>query len=235
MSKWTKLLAGLVLILTTGVARADFEGVVDYQYSFGEGKTMDAEYMIKGKKFRMNMSHDGNEMSSIMDMGSKEVITLMHKQKMYMVSHIDKAMTSASKYKPEGKFYKASGSKDILGYSCEHWVYEGKHGKSDIWGAKGLGTFMGMGGGKPGSSGVDEWVKAIKSKGFFPLEMDTTSEKGKTVSMKATKVEKKSLSSDLFKAPSDYKKMPDMSEAMKKYKGPSGDDMIKGMKPKMPF
>ena len=53
--------------------------------------------------------------------------------------------------------------------------------------------------------------------------------------MLATKLEAQTLSGSLFEVPVGYKKMPDYSEMMKKYKSPSGDDMLKGMKPKMPF
>ena len=225
------------LFLGTGSlwAMGSFEGVVDYQMTMGGGKQMDVEYMIKGKKFRSNMEHDGMQMSTIMDLSSKKMITLMHKQKMYMTHTLDKAMTEASKQQPKGKFSKASGSKEILGYSCDHYVYESEHGKTDMWLAKGIGTFMGMSSGKPGSSSGEEWMGAIKGKGLFPLEIDSTGNSGKTMTMVVTKLEKKSLSADLFEVPSGYKKMPDYGDMMKGQQSPTGDDMMKSMKPKLPF
>ena len=229
------LVAAIFLGTGSLFALGSFEGVVDYQMTMSDGKTIDVEYMIKGQKFRSNMEHEGMQMSTIMDLGTKKMITLMHKQKMYMTHTLDKAMTEASKHAPKGKFYKASGSKELMGYSCDHWVYESEHGKTDMWLAKGIGTFMGMGSGKPGSTNGDEWVKAIKGKGLFPLEIDSTGQNGKTMTMVVTKLEKKSLSADLFEVPAGYKKMPDYGDMMKGQKSPSAEDMMKGMKPKMPF
>ncbi len=233
MKKFAKILTGLVFVAGVGVARAEFEGVVDYHISMSDSKQMDTEYMIKGKKIRINMSHDGNDVSSIMDMGGKKITTLMHKQKMYMVHNIDQAMKTASKHAPEGKVSKVSGSKTILGYNCEHWIYEGKSSKVDFWGAKGLGTFMGMGGGQGAASKDDDWFKAFKDKGVFPLEVDTTMKDNKTMTMVATKVDKRSLSSGLFEVPSDYKKMdmPDMGSMMGggSGKAPSKEDIMKMM------
>lgn len=230
MKKFAKVLAGFVFMAGVGVARADFEGVVDYHITMGDNKQMDTEYLIKGKKFRVNMTENGHEMSTIMDLGSKKVITLMHKQKMYMVHNMDKAMAEASKHKPEGKFSKVSGSKTILGYSCDHYVYEGKNGKTDFWGAKGLGAFMGMG----GQGKAEDWISAIKGKGLFPLELDTTGQNDKTMTMKATKVEKKSLGSSLFEPPAGYKKMdmPDMGGMMGGGDGkqPSKEEIMNKMK-----
>ena len=168
---------------------------------------MDMEYMIKAKKFRANMNTSGNEMSSIMDMSAKTVITLMHKHKMYMTYKMDNAFATGAKHPLGGKFYKASGSKTILGYSCEHWIYEGKTGKTDMWLTTGLGVFLGLSGGKTDASGADDWVKAVKAKGLFPLEMDSTGKDNKTMSIVATKVEPKSLSDSLFEVPAGYKKM----------------------------
>jgi hypothetical protein len=150
-----------------------------------------------------------------------------------MVHNIDQAAKTVSKHAPEGKVSKASGTKTILGYSCEHWIYEGKSSKVDFWGAKGLGTFMGMGNGQGGQSKDDDWVKAFKDKGVFPLEMDMNMKDNKTMTMVATKVEKKSLDSGLFEVPAGYKKMdmPDMSGMMGggNGKAPSKEDIMKMM------
>lgn len=234
-----KLLAGLILFLATGAgslfAMGSFEGVVDYQMSFENGKQMNLEYTIKGKKFRSDMDHDGNQMSTIMDMGSKKMITLMHKQKMYMTHSIASTLNEASKHTVKGKFHKTTGSKSILGYSCDHWVYEGEAGKSDIWLASGLGTFTGFASGNQGSQSGFDWLKGIKDKGLFAMEVDSTGKNGKTMTMVATKLEKKSISESLFEVPAGYKKMPGMEDMGGAGKMPSHEDMLKGMKPKLPF
>ncbi len=234
-----KIILGLLFLAGLGMNHlfaGTFEGIVDYRYDFSDGKSRTMEYKLKGKKARVDMNENDHHMAMIMDMGEKKMIMLMEKQKMYSVTKLDPGLVAKKvDAKINGKFYKASGTKTILGYSCDHYVYEGKSGKSDIWGATGIGTFLGMSGGAPGSNKVEEWVKALKGKGMFPLEMDHTSADGKTMTMLATKVEETSLSADLFEIPAGYKKMPDYSEMMKKYKGPSGEDMLKGMKPKLPF
>jgi hypothetical protein len=234
-----KVLLSLLLVLGLGMgysrAVGSFEGIVNYQISFKNGKQMDMEYLIKGNKFRTNMSHEGNDMSTIMDMGKKTATTLMHKQKMYMTHTLDKAMTSAGKHQASGKFYKASGAKTILGRSCEHWIYEGNTGKTDMWLASGLGVFMGWNQGGSGKVAVDDWVKSVKGRGLFPMEIDSMGKEGKTMTMLVTNLEEKSLSSDLFEVPAGYKKMPSFEDMGKKMKSPSGEDLLKGMKPKLPF
>jgi hypothetical protein len=237
---WKGWALGLTMLLGAGsVSAGSFEGIIDYKMTTKD-REMNSEYMIKGGKVRVNMESDKYQMSMIMDMTAKKSIMLMHQQKMYSTHEMGDLAKKAPKF--EGKFYKASGSKTILGHDCQHWVYEGKSGKSDIWAATGMGSFMGLGGGKPGSASVEDWIKAVKTKGLFPLETVYTNKEGKQVmTMTATKVEKQSLSASLFTVPSDYKKMPSMEELMgskgaasqKGSKKPKNDDPLSGVK--LPF
>jgi len=238
MRKTWAMLSAFILSLSLGLpalAGSEFEGVVAYRITTS-GKTMDMEYMLKGGKVRTEMKQGDMKMSMIMDPAAKKATTLMHQQKMYMTSTLDGSLAGKASKADVGKFTKVSGSKTILGHKCEHWRHEGKGGSGDFWLATGLGAFAGMAPAKSGPAKLEDWVKAVQSKGLFAMEVDYKTKDGKTMNMVATKVDKKSLSSDLFAPPSDYKKMPSWDGAASRGSGegavkkPSAEDILKGMK-----
>lgn len=218
-------------------AAEGFEGHVAYRIQTPKTKPMDMEMSVKGSRIRTDMEPGKAKMSMILDMGGETVTTLMHQQKMYMTSKTDKAVKEGKKAEPEGKFSKVPGSKTILGHKCEHWIYEGKSGKGDFWLASGIGSFAWAGSQKPGSVSEEDWVRAIKGKGLFMLETEYTGKDGKKMTMTAVKLEKKKLSSSLFEVPKDYRKMPSWGGAGSAgdRKSPKAEDILKDMKPKLPF
>jgi hypothetical protein len=211
--------AGLVVLMAAfGAVRAmAFEGSVTYQMTADKHQS-DMSYLMKGSKLRMDSGKSGQKISAIIDMKSRKVITLMHAQKMYMLSDVPEPGKEKSGAKPEGKFEKTGKTEKILGRTCEEWLYTGKHGKTSTWLTKGMGVFAGMMSGKNLSQ--DAWVTMAETQGLFPLKTVTQTKGGKTVTMVATDIQEKTLSANLFEAPKDYKKfgMPkvDMGEAVKK-------------------
>src|SRR6478735_1300584 len=98
MKSLLRLLAVSTLLLTalSSFAADAFEGKISLAMS-GEkkGRSQNLDYSIKGKKLRMDMSAEGNQVATIIDMEKLEMTMLMSDQKMYMVHPIKKPVEQA--------------------------------------------------------------------------------------------------------------------------------------------
>jgi hypothetical protein len=217
MKNAMKLLMAMILIqaglFLAGLGKAQaFEGTVDYHVKAG-GHESDIEYIIKGKKLRFNVSQKAHAAAGIADLGAKTMIILMPEQKMYMSQPFPDYKKVAAK--AQGKFSDTGKTENILGYTCEEYIYTSTNGTAHVWLAKGIGLFEGLFQGKP--SDLDSWVAQVKSKGLFPLKSSYQDKDGnEKSSMLATKVSKGAVDDSVFVPPADYKemKMPkvDMSQ-----------------------
>lgn len=195
----------------------------------GKGHSQTLTYAIMGQSLRIDMP--GAPVSTIMDMGKREMLLLMHEQRMYMSRPIPPADVAT----PEGDErsdripdIEDTGKTEVIcGYTCRQFlVKDGKH-VTEMWLAEGLAPFMGLGGGGPmggggggfmgrkkgNSEAAQKWEQALKGKGGFPLRVVTHDANGKeTFKMEATKVEKGGVSPADFAPPADYQKfeMPDL-------------------------
>jgi hypothetical protein len=201
-----------------------FEGVINTQMTLENGRTVDGVYQIKGNKSRWEGTMPGAERmggtAMIFDGEAGTMTTVMPAQKMYMVMNVRemaKGMPESDTKFP--KMTKTGKKERIAGHPCEHWLM-GDDQKMDVCLAKGLG-FFGMGGGK-GRGGLSTAfptmerakleaqvaahpeVKELVEGGAFPLKMEDGDRK---FSMIVTKIEKKSLADDLFRAPAGYQEM----------------------------
>ncbi len=212
------LAVGALLTAFQAFAASTFEGKISLAVTAERGRTMNMDYSLKGQKVRMDMSAEGNLVSSIMDMGKMEMLMLMPDQQMYMVmpmkqkveQAMEKAGVNTADIEVTGK------TETILGYKCNQILVKDKGLVTEVWAAEGLGAFMGlsgggpMGGGKPASA---KWEEALKGKGGFPLRVITRDAKGKeSFKMEATKIQPGSLPDSQFTAPAGYQKfaMPGM-------------------------
>lgn len=222
------LAVGALLTAVQAFAAGAFEGKVTQTITAAKGAPQTLNYAMKGQKLRTDITADGQEMSSIMDLAKLEILMLMPEQKMYMVMPIkkpveqavEKAGASTAEVEVTGK------TETILGYKCSQILVKDKGTVTEMWVADGLGTFMGMGnggGGGPFGGGrkanAAKWEEALKGKGGFPLRVITRDAKGKqSFKMEATKIEPGSLPDSLFAPPADYQKfaMPDFGSMFKK-------------------
>lgn len=220
--------AAVLVVSASAAAQGTFEGMVAYKFSGTEGEM---RMYQKGTMMRQEMEMQGHSMASIYDGDKGEAVMLMPEQKKFMKMNLKamkngQGMAGMGRGQPEAPDYSkmkvtpTGKSETIAGIDCEHYLFEsteeGKSSKIDICGATGMG-FSGVN----DRSGMmstyalmkvqnPELAKLAKS-GFFPLKM-TFTEKGKTMSMEATKVEKKSLDASLFEVPGGYSefKIPGM-------------------------
>lgn len=208
---------GLILVAPGVSAQGEFEGVIAYDMNMA-GMAMQITQMVKGTQIRQEMQGPMGQMVTLTDTDAMVVTTMMPAQKMYMRMDL-KAMTdqlaaqAGTEVPPQPKpaDFKATGEKEtIAGHACEHYTYSQAEVDLDICIAQGLGFVpmmsAGMSQGASAQADVAEWKKRFPN-GFLPLEMNMTTQ-GQQMTMRATNVEKKSLSADLFKVPDGYTAMP---------------------------
>ncbi len=206
---WTgaALACGLAWALAPAVLHAgSFEGMVRFVTSRGK-ESMPVDYYIKGSRLRVEAkSPRGGQSVMFMDAGSREMTVLMPGQQKYMVVPLPKP---GPEDKRAGRLVKTGKSAVLLGYHCDEYRYTGDRGESEIWATRSLGAFVGLH--RPGmgaGQAPPRWEEDFRDKGLFPLRVVMRDESGREESrLEATKVEKKSLPSSLFKVPAGYEKM----------------------------
>lgn len=222
------LASTLVVPLSALAAQGSFEGVVVLRMT-GRDTDMSPVYYIKGGRTRIEMDAGGNRAVQLMDMSKGTMTALMPEQKMYLTMDfggigkgLEQAQAGKGSKAPSdpGIRFEATGQREVIaGIPCEHFriVNAREQTEMDMCLAKGMGIFMGMamdagaaggmGGGKQ-PAGVPPEIRDLAarlSEGAFLLKSEMK-EKGKvTMTMLATRVERKALSDDLFLPPPDYR------------------------------
>jgi hypothetical protein len=182
-----------------------FEGTVEFNISTDEAN-VPMTYMMKGNNIRVETEgRPGMKAVFLIDVKENKSYMIIDPMKMYMESPEPQ---SADSNKPAMDIKKTGKTQKLLGYDCEEFLIKDGERETNVWVTKALGAFelYRMGGGRQRSS-AEAWQKAIGSKGGFPL-LAVTKMSGKQISsLKATKVEKKSLDDSIFKIPEGYQRM----------------------------
>jgi hypothetical protein len=211
MKTCSLIVGSLALACFAGLAVAgEFEGIVHFK-SVRDGKAREYDYLIKGKKTRVQIEGEGNrQFAIIIDPENKKTLMLMPERKMVMEMPMsEEAGTDQAKSKKNISFTRTGKTDTILGQMCEQLLVTSDDGETEICGAKGMGYYAGMH--RPGmggsSDGAPAWTKELKEQGFFPLRVVTKGSDGnEKARLEAIKVEKKTLDAGLFTVPDDYKK-----------------------------
>jgi hypothetical protein len=153
----------------------------------------------------------GKTFTSIIDPVKREVTMLMPEQKMYMVRKMPEPQKSAgaAAASQDAEFIRTGKTDTILGYKCEQIIVKSKNGQAEIWGAEGLGTFQGMGGGGPMGRPAPKsaWEATLAEHGFFPLRMVNRDASGKELArMEAVSIDPQPLPDSTFLPPADFQK-----------------------------
>lgn len=217
---------GALLLATAASAASSFEGKIDLSMTGGKGQAQTLTYAIMGQAMRIDMH--GAPVSTIMDMGKREMLILMHEQRMYMsrpMPQADMAKRAGADKSQHIPDIEDTGKTEVIcGYTCHQFLMKDGKNVTEMWLADGLAPFMGMGGDNGGGGGfmgrkksngdaAQKWEQALKGKGGFPLRVITHDAAGKeTYRMEATKVEKGGVSAADFTPPAGYQKfeMPDL-------------------------
>jgi len=207
--------------LVTAAAQQPFEGVVEYDMT-GNGQPMHTIYYQKGSHVRTEMNVGGQTAAMIMDGAAGTMTTLVPAQKMYMTMNFRAMAASMQRQSRDSvhlpKITATGRHETIAGHDCEHVLMtnEADHSQIDMCVARGMGYYMSGGAGGRGAS-RDFWSNIPNADdpryaefrrqfagGFFPLKMEMKNEHGQVqTTMVATKIDRRSLSDDLFKPPAD--------------------------------
>ncbi len=229
-TKHLTIVAALVgaLLGPRAAAQGTFAGMVTYKVTSPEGKTGVLRYYQLGARLRQEVEADGQNMATITDGTTGDMISLIPQRKQYFVMNLRQAAGAlgamgGGKQKEAPDFSKlkvtATGRRDtIAGIACEHFLFESTEAKDhppmDICGATGMG-FMGSGG--QGASlmpstaallnATNPELARLARQGFFPLKL-TMAEKqgGKQMVLEATAVDRHRPDAALFAPPPDYTK-----------------------------
>jgi hypothetical protein len=229
--------------LSLGVSLAgQFEGEVDMKMTrAGSDQTMMIQYFVQGHKMRTQSEGKEGMVGGIFDWQTHEMIILMDKQKMYMVSDLHPEQFVYGK-DHHFKITKTGETLDILGYTCREYDYESDNGKGKVWLASGIGSWWGTEmAAQANKLPPDQraMVGMVVAQKLFPMKSETMDESGNLKSeMDVVKVKEKSLDPGLFEIPEGYQKF-DMGAMMNQTSGGSspsgGSDLLGGVKPKLPF
>lgn len=218
------LAVGCLLTAVHTFAAEAFEGKVTLTVTSEKGKTQDLNYTMKGQKMRMDINAEGHQAITIMDMGKLEMMILMPEQQMYMVMPMKQAVNNAMEHAEKSgamssDITRSGKTEKILGYTAEQILVtdQEKGTVTELWVARDLGVFMGLGGGGGGpmggmggrrnSAAAAKWEEVLKGGGGFPLRVISRNASGKQVmKMEATKIDPSSQPDSLFVPPDDYKK-----------------------------
>lgn len=203
-------------------AQSDFQGIITYK-TITDKTTGEATIFVKGKKSRQETSGGGRTVITITDQGAAKTTTLMPEQRKYMVMDF-KAIAKAAgpiprdpagaKTATNGPKVGATGKKEtIAGHTCENYRLAGGTTTLELCIATDLG-FLSLGGMSSellnaAAASNPEYGRLIAQfkDGFFPLRTSVL-EGGKVVmASEVTKVEKKSISDDLFLVPPGYQEI----------------------------
>jgi hypothetical protein len=201
-----------LLSLTTVVAAQSFEGRIHMEITGAKKKdALPMDFSMKGQKVRIDMvgqntgKHGGGLGGMIYDVGAQEIFILMDMdgQKTYMRRSMAKDIEKATQKGQMGAVPVATGRTEVIaGYPTAEYRSTSENGDvTEMWLAKGLGTFMSMNGQSPMGRGAPspEWEKFAREGNFFPMRVVSLNKKGKEETrMEVTKVEKTSLPDSLF-------------------------------------
>ncbi len=191
--------------LSSQLRAQKFEGTVDFTLTT-DNRTVPMTLMIKGDNIRVETEgRPGMKAVILMDTKENKSTMIMDAMKMYMEMPIPQARDSSI---PKYSFNKTGKTQKLLGYDCNEYLFTDGKTQANVWVTKELGSVAhyGMGLGRPGNR-TDAWQEALgKEGGFALLTVVKTEDRGEST-IKATKVEKKSLDDALFKIPEGYQKM----------------------------
>lgn len=199
--------------MPTTTTAQDFEGVIYFEMADLAKQGMgEVPYMVKGNKGRMELSHQGQKNAMLMLPGESKMVIIIEQMNGYIEMDLNDDNTEMDNAS-EADMTNTGEIKTIAGKTCEVWKMESKDGTFETCMAKGMGTFM-MPQNQMQQRDAPAWVKKFAEEGSMPLEIIEIKNGNRNVQMKATKIEEKSLSDDLFRVPEGYRDMSGMMKGM---------------------
>ncbi|PAU94178.1 hypothetical protein CK503_08160 [Aliifodinibius salipaludis] len=217
MRKLSQFVLTLSIICFIGVPTSttaqDFEGVIHFEMADLAKQGMgEMPYMVKGNKGRMEVSHRGQKSVMLMLPEQSKMVILIEQMNGYIEMDTSQEGESTDNI-DDADLNNTGETKTIAGRTCEVWKMKSEDGIFETCMAKGMGTFM-MPQNQMQKREAPAWVQKFSEEGAMPLEIVEIKNGNRTVQMKATKIEEKSLSDDLFEIPEGYRDMSGMMKGM---------------------
>ena len=199
---------------TTSTAQ-DFEGIIYFEMADLAKQGMgEMPYMVKGNKGRMEINQQGQKNAMLMLPEQSKMVMIIGQMKGYIEMDLNNDASNNENDKASDADMTNTGkTKTIAGRTCEVWRMDSKDGTFETCMAKGMGTFM-MPQNQMQKRNAPTWAQKFAEEGSMPLEIVEIKNGKRTVQMKATKIEEKSLSDDLFEVPEGYRDMSGMMKGM---------------------
>jgi hypothetical protein len=184
-----------------------FEGVVYFKSNYW-GEPSEFQYSSKERRSRIDTQRARHGRAAvIMDFDAQKVSMLLVNMRLAMVMNLSTTMLLVSN-RTDGRFIRTGKSLSVLGHRTEQLLHIGEEEDTEIWGAPGLGVFVGL---HPTSSmfgrsgGSPPWVRVLRDEGLFPLIVIRKDKRGaERGRMEVTAIESKMLSDELFEIPRRY-------------------------------
>lgn len=208
MNQLRFLTAILLLPIAAGMGQS-FEGIMTFRVT-GQRGAQEFLYSAKGEKVRMDMEPaPGMTMVMLVDMRRRSVTVVRDDAKMFFEMNMDEMNGPPEMNQRDISITKTGKKEVILGYACEQMLITTENRTTEVWVTRGLGRFVQVNLNPRARSPVMRKLEEeFIDQGFFPLRIvnkDSANEEEST--MEVLKIEKKSLSEDLFAVPAGYQRM----------------------------
>lgn len=204
----------LVLFFKLTAHAQNFEGVIYYEIPEISAQGMgEMPYMVKGEKVRMEFGQGSQGGALIFMPEENQMAFILEALKGYMTMETEDYATETSDTEDNTSMENTGQTKTIAGRSCEVWQVTDQQKSYQLCVARGLGNFM-MPENPMAQRQTPQWAKEAMQGGFMPLEVVEITGGKNEIKMKATRIEEKSLSDDLFNIPEGYNDMSSMMKQM---------------------
>lgn len=206
----TILFFGIFILIHFGTAAQDFEGVIYYEVAELSAAGMsEMAYMIKEGKARMEYGNEEQKSSVLFLPDKNQMVVMIHQMQGYMTMDIDDAEEMDESSESE-QAENTGQTKTIAGRSCEVWRITDPEETYEVCVAKNMGNFV-----MPNTDEeTPDWARELMEEGFMPLEVVTLENGGRSVDMRATRIEERNIDDSLFSIPEGYKDMTEMMNQM---------------------
>lgn len=208
-----KLLTVLFSVAALNFSHAGFEMVQQIEQNGAQGAVnMETTTRAQGDMMRVDV---GSEMSTLINTKSKEIVTLIHKQKAFMkvpteiVAKAEKMAAEQEATQKDQAGAKATGkTEEINGYKCAEYTQEVSGNKMTYWlttelkgadmvlsQAKTMGTFDPFRGSMKGFAGSEG----------FPIRIEIESPQMGKMKITTVSIKDATFPASDFAAPADYK------------------------------
>lgn len=217
MKNIPKLLLGITLLwmLPLLATAQNFEGIIYYQIPEMEQQGMsEMPYMIKENKVRMEFGTGMQKGALLLLPDESKMTFIIDSMQGFITMDMDKQYDESKEPEEMPEITQTGQTKMIAGKSCEVWKIQTDDSLVEACMAKGMGNFM-MPQSPMARSNTPQWAQKIMDGGAMPLEVIEIKGDKQTVQMRATKIEEKALSADLFVIPKGYNDMSAMMQQMR--------------------